>query len=323
MIPSRNILNNNKYQWYQLNKALVLDEKFDIGDEHTQDMFISNMKRYNEVRSLVSLEQKSLDQYIADRYKKEPFFNFIIALYNGLECTSSGQARSFRCHSQTNVHSLTRYDNNNNYDDYDDWNGPEEYEYCRPGVDPNFTSNESLMRLAFSDCDVNSLVYSDKHGEKIFKQAVMAISKNLHRAFNTSRPCALCGKSGHSFDDCEELKDPAAIRKAYISLQIALQKLKGLATTQNRDINSIRAYKISYVNPMDLNPPSPAPVVDSVVTNRLEKMEFTMVNIVKCIHSLGKHAAWKHDHEDDDHDNDSQLSLNQSNMLDFYRGAQK
>ena len=93
----------------------------------------------------------------------------------------------------------------------------------------------------------------------------MAISTNLRRAFDTSCPCALCGKTGHSFDDCEELKDSAVIQKAYISLRIALQKLKGLATTQNRDINSIRAYKISYVNSMDLNPPSPVP--DSGLTN--------------------------------------------------------
>ena len=41
----------------------------------------------------------------------------------------------------------------------------------------------------------------------------MAINGNLNRAFDLSRPCALCGKIGHSFDGCEELKDPAAIRK--------------------------------------------------------------------------------------------------------------
>ena len=118
------------------------------------------MKQYNEVRSLVSLERKSLDQYIADRYKKDPFFNSIIALYNGLECTSAGQARSFRGCSQTNVNSLTHYDNNNNYDDYDKWNGSEECECCRPGVDPDFALYESLMGLAYSDCDVDSLAYN-------------------------------------------------------------------------------------------------------------------------------------------------------------------
>ena len=74
---------------------------------------------------------------------------------------------------------------------------------------------------------------------------------------------------------------------------------------------------------MDLNSPSPAPGLDSVATNRLENMEAAMVSMVKCIHSLGKHTARKHDDEDDDHDDDSQSSLNQNNMLDFFRGAQK
>ena len=103
----------NRYKWYQINKALILDKKFDIGDEITQDMFISNMKWYNEVHSIVTLERKSSDQYIADRYKKEPFFNSIISLHNGLERTSAGQAQSFCGQSQTNVHSLTRHDDNN------------------------------------------------------------------------------------------------------------------------------------------------------------------------------------------------------------------
>ena len=93
----------------------------------------------------------------------------------------------------------------------------------------------------------------------------MMISTNLRCAFDTSRPCALCYKTGHLFDNCEELKDPAAIRKAYISFRIALQKLKGLAATQNRDINTIRAYKISYVNSIGSNPPSS--VLDLCCTN--------------------------------------------------------
>ena len=57
-----------KYYWYQLNKSLVLDKKFNIGDKLTQDMFISNMRQANEVHSIVSVERKSTDQYIADQY---------------------------------------------------------------------------------------------------------------------------------------------------------------------------------------------------------------------------------------------------------------
>ena len=92
-----------------------------------------------------------------------------------------------------------------------DWNGPAEYDYCRPGTDPDYSTYKSLMSLAFGDSDVNSIAYRDKHAHKIFSQTVMQISGNLNCAFDTSCACALCGKSGHSFDDCEELKDPVAI----------------------------------------------------------------------------------------------------------------
>ena len=223
-----------------------------------------------------------------------------------MEPTSGGQVRSFCGRSQTNVHSVTSYNNdNNNYDYYDDWTAPDKYEYCRPGVDPDFNLYDSLMRLAFTDVDVNSLAYGDKHAKKIFKGAVMAISTDLCRAFDTSRACAICGKTGHSFDDCEELKDSAAIQKAYILLRIALQKLKGLATTQNCDINSIRAYKLSYVNSMDLIPPSPSPANDSGLANRMDKMDVMMVDMIKCIHSLGRRSNRNNEDDSGDHDDDS------------------
>ena len=66
-------------------------------------MLISNMKRYDEVRSIVTLERKSLDQYIANQYKKENFFNSIILLYNGLQRTSNAHARDFRGQSLKTV----------------------------------------------------------------------------------------------------------------------------------------------------------------------------------------------------------------------------
>ena len=61
------------YKWHQINKALAFDEKFDIKNVLTQDMFISNMKRYNAVRNIVTLERKLPDQYITDWYKKDIF----------------------------------------------------------------------------------------------------------------------------------------------------------------------------------------------------------------------------------------------------------
>ena len=84
------------YKWYQVNRAIVLDNKDNIGNKLTQDMFISNMKRCDDVRSIVTLERESPNQYIANQYKKENFFNSIILLYNGLQRTSNAHARGFR-----------------------------------------------------------------------------------------------------------------------------------------------------------------------------------------------------------------------------------
>ena len=50
----------NKYKWYQSNNAFILNASFDIGNEHTQDMFVSNMTRVDEVRIIIAQEQNHL-----------------------------------------------------------------------------------------------------------------------------------------------------------------------------------------------------------------------------------------------------------------------
>ena len=209
----------------------------------------------------------------------------------------------------------------------DDWNGPAEFDYCRPGADPDFSTYHSLMSLAFGDSDVNSIAYGDQHAHKIFSNAIMAISGNLHRAFDKSRECALCGKTGHSFDDCEELQDPVAIRRAYISLRIALQKLKGIATTQRRDINAIRSHTISYVNSVDLLPASSIDTATNDKIDRLEqsngRLERAMVSTLKAISQTNRkvNSMQIEDEDDDDDDEQSQSSLNY--ISDFLKGALK
>ena len=48
-----------------------------------------------------------------------------------------------------------------------------------------------------------------------------------------------------------------------------------------------------------------------------------MVDVVKCLHSIGATPARKDEDKDNDHDDDSLLSLNQTNLLDFLKGAQR
>ena len=176
------------------------------------------------------------------------------------------------------------------------------------------------MSLAFGDSDVNSIAYGDKHAQKIFSQAVMQISGNLNRAFDKSRACALCGKSGHSFDDCEELQDPVAIRRAYISLRIALQKLKGIATSQRCDINSIQSYTISYVNSVDL---LPASSIDIAANDKIDRLERALVSTLKAISQTNRKVNSMQIEDADDDDEQSQSSMNSNNISDFLQGVLK
>ena len=177
------------------------------------------------------------------------------------------------------------------------------------------------MSISYSDCDVNALAYKTcSYAKKIYDNGIISISSNLNYAFNTTHPCAICGKTGHTFDDCGEMQDQAAIRQSYIQLRIALQKLKGIAASQGRDVNSLRSYKLSYINSINLNPPLSIPL-DLVAANCPDKMEGVMVDVVKCLHSLGARPARKDEDKDNDHADNSLLSLNQTNLFDFLKGA--
>ena len=50
----------------------------------------------------------------------------------------------------------------------------------------------------------------------------MVLCTNLNRALDITCQCAICGKSGYTFDNYEELKITAKIRKSYIPLCVAL-----------------------------------------------------------------------------------------------------
>jgi len=60
--------------------------------------------------------------------------------------------------------------------------------------------------------------------------------KNL--PFDTSRPCAVCGAIGHSFDNCPALQDAGEIKKAYIRLRIAVNKIQRNNTSGTNSVTT-------------------------------------------------------------------------------------
>ena len=98
---------------------------------------------------------------------------------------------------------------------------------------------------------------------------------------------------------------------------MALQKLKGIAASQSRNVNSFWICKLSYVNSVNLHP-SFLVSLDSVAANRLDKVEGFLVKAVKRLHSLTLEFVINEEDDDDDdnddNDDDSQSSLNDCNL---------
>ena len=259
-------------RWHRINYALVQDQVEDPDDELTQDVFISNMNHVDEIRNIVAVERHSPHEFIAERYKNGNFQNTIARMDGNLSAKSRSRGRS-----QTRINSIIPSGNNNSFD-----HNSGNYNYCNPTGDPDFSSYHSLMSIAYAGCDESKLAYEACQQEKnTLSNGIMAISNNLGRAFDTTRPCAICGTVGHTFEGCQELKCPIAIRKAYIQLRVALQKIKGMGTNQNRDINSLRSFTVGYVNSVVLQQ---QPTHQSVSSDRFDKLEKTLIQSMAATH---------------------------------------
>ena len=52
--------------------------------------------------------------------------------------------------------------------------------------------------------------------------------------FDTSRPCAVCNKAGHTFDDCPVLQKVEFLQKHYIQFKLFLKKQSAATATINQ-----------------------------------------------------------------------------------------
>ena len=84
----------------------------------------------------------------------------------------------------------------------------------------------------------------------MFANAVAAVTKDLNRFDVKKYKCALCGGSGHNFDNCPEVLQ-GDLKSAYIRLRLLVNKLmSGLQKLypSSKDFNDIRSTPISAIN---------------------------------------------------------------------------
>jgi hypothetical protein len=111
--------------------------------------------------------------------------------------------------------------------------------------DPDFTSI-GLHSIAFDDIDLDTCNDAELG---LLLEAINQIGSNLNSAFDTPRPCVICGGTSHTFDDCKVLLDSAGVKTVYIKLHVALNHLHGLSGKFGQsDISALCSRTISSVN---------------------------------------------------------------------------
>jgi hypothetical protein len=70
--------------------------------------------------------------------------------------------------------------------------------------DPDFTS-VGLHSIAFDDIDLDTCNDAELG---LLLEAINQIGSNLNSAFDTSRPCVICGGTSHTFDGCKVFLTP-------------------------------------------------------------------------------------------------------------------
>jgi hypothetical protein len=111
--------------------------------------------------------------------------------------------------------------------------------------DPDFTS-VGLHSIAFDDIDLDTCNDAELG---LLLEAINQIGSNLNSAFDTSRPCVICGGTGHTFDGCKVLLDSTGVKTAYIKLRVALNRLHGLSGKFGQsDISALHSHTVSSIN---------------------------------------------------------------------------
>ena len=126
--------------------------------------------------------------------------------------------------------------------------------------EPELTLDEQMERVNINSVQsvkdfcldgIDDYYSISKTDRSMFTNAVVAVAKDLNRFDVKKHKCALCGGSGHNFDNCPEvLKASGDLKSAYIRLRLLVNKLmsgflklypssKNQNDTQNTPVSAI------------------------------------------------------------------------------------
>ena len=237
VIPKQNRSTYENYvarvQFDHQMKGFVMNVLSSFDERNTQDIFITGLDRSADVFDLIKDERES--SAFANKYSKGQFIQTIGQKVSQLSPPKAPIATVPR-------HYGNKPTNSNSYNN-------------RPRSNYTRTTNSVSTEPTFAD--VNSIagdVFSAKGNEtdlNMLCEAICALSSDLNRFDSKTKPCALCKKTGHTFEGCEQLQDPTLIRQHYIKLRLAFQRLRSVADQASvNDLNELRLFTINSLETM-------------------------------------------------------------------------
>ena len=70
------------------------DQKNDFGEETTQNIFLSNLKDYQEIIKEVNIDRRSPDKTVREKYSKEGFFQAIRTIRDRLSLSETSYKKN-------------------------------------------------------------------------------------------------------------------------------------------------------------------------------------------------------------------------------------
>ena len=211
-----------RFKYYRYMEAFLSQRVLDMGEKNTQDQYIQNTRHATKIFEEVHKDRDSPLSHKTDYYLADNFLQTISIMVDDLHVEGAD--------AKTN----SLY--------------PSDVMSCETTCASTISdlSSVSLSSLkSFNSDDLCEFVISGLTSEDYSNARTIAVIRNIEKIANDMKegtpfsqrgtPCAVCGKPGHSFDDCPLLQDAERIKKMYLKLQIASNRFVR-AVTNHPDV---------------------------------------------------------------------------------------
>lgn len=180
----------------------------------------------------------------------------------------------------------------------------------------DMSNEEQLCEYVVHGLSIGTQFGDQSEDIRLLTEVINAIANGIkdnnlrERGFSfdaSSTPCGICGISGHTFANCELIKDKGKVTKAFTKLVMALKKLLRLVNQNLGTSSSLASQGLSMINALDNSP----------VPSRNDNMMLHLANSVVHLNSVMSSRSRSHAADDDS------ASTNDENVNDSINAVQQ